>query len=167
MIGQIAAALLLEGEFGTKRLLLPATLKRIGIDLERERQARDWLKGARRLAQERTKFRGLSTQPTMTAGHRTSSERALEDVESLAIEPRLVLCPIEVDRASWRVLLEILDLSNLLVRFPSLRDSLTESRCVVAGARGRPLARGLDIRSQGIQQFFSRMNLLLCVCDTE
>ncbi|HEY0136301.1 MAG TPA: hypothetical protein VGB85_19585, partial [Nannocystis sp.] len=40
------------------------------------------------------------------------------------------------------MLLEIPDLSHLLLRFPQMRDVLTESRCSVAGAAGRPLARG-------------------------
>ena len=58
----------------------------------------------------------------------------------LGIEPRVVLRPIE--DAAWEVLLEIPDLSHLLLRFPQMRDVLTESRCSVAGAAGRPLARG-------------------------
>lgn len=60
LVGQIAAALLLEGRFGTDSLVYPATLERISKDLDRERRAREWLRGARRSAQERARIRGLA-----------------------------------------------------------------------------------------------------------
>src|SRR5262245_34518222 len=142
LIGQIAAALLLEGELGTSDLLLAATLKRIGADLDRERNARNWLHSARRQARERARFRGLSVPSTPTRTPREAVERAREEVATLAIEPRLVLRPRSVGGESWEVLLEIPDLSHLLQRFPTTRDALADSRCVVAGASGRPLARG-------------------------
>jgi hypothetical protein len=138
LLGQIAAALLLEGEAGTAGLLLPETLRRIGSDLDRERSAREWLRTARHLAQERARFRGLSVPGGGTSAF---PERAREDAAALGIEPRLVLRPKDVSGASWDVLLEIPDLSHLLLRLPSARAALVESRCVVAGASGRPLAR--------------------------
>ncbi|HEY1694667.1 MAG TPA: hypothetical protein VGG39_20995 [Polyangiaceae bacterium] len=139
LVGQIAAALLLQGREGFKTLLHPMTLKRIGDDVDRERRGRDWLRGARRAAEERAKIRGLTIgRPTKTTFDRRDEARA--EVERLGIEPRLVLRPIEDSR--WEVSLEIPDLSHLLLRFPQVRDVLTESRCTVAGAAGRPLARG-------------------------
>jgi hypothetical protein len=139
LVGQIAAALLLQGKEGVKTLLHPMTLKRIGDDVDRERRGRDWLRGARRAAEERARIRGLTIgRPTTTTFQRRDEARA--EVERLGIEPRLVLRPIE--RSRWEVSLEIPDLSHLLLRFPQVRDVLTESRCNVAGAAGRPLARG-------------------------
>jgi len=139
LVGQIAAALLLQGKEGFKTLLHPATLKRIGDDVDRERRGRDWLRGARRAAEQRAKIRGLTIgRSTNTTFQRR--EEAREEVVRLGIEPRLVLRPIEGSR--WEVSLEIPDLSHLLLRFPQVREVLTESRCTVAGAAGRPLARG-------------------------
>lgn len=140
LVGQIAAALLLQGKEGFKALLHPTTLKRIGDDVDRERRGRDWLRGARRAAEERAKIRGLITigRPTNTAFQRRDEAR--EEVVRLGIEPRLVLRPIDGSR--WEVSLEIPDLSHLLLRFPQVRDVLTESRCTITGAVGRPLARG-------------------------
>jgi len=139
LVGQIAAALLLQGKEGFKTLLHPATLSRIGDDVDRERRGRDWLRSARRAAEERAKIRGLSIgKPTTTIFERRDEARL--EVERLGIEPRLVLRPIEGSR--WEVSLEIPDLSHLLLRFPQVRNVLTESRCTVAGAAGRPLARG-------------------------
>lgn len=143
LLGQIAAALLLQGEFGTDSLIHPATLRRIGEDLDRERRAREWLRGARRFARERAQIRGLGllgrgAKPSRI-GH---PEDARAEVAELGIEPRLVLRPIDLTNVSWEVSLEIPNLSHLLIRFPQTREILTGSRCVVAGAAGRPLARG-------------------------
>src|SRR5690606_26148673 len=57
LVGQIAAALLIEDESGSRSLLLPLTLRRIAEDLNRERLAREWLRGARRIA-HRAQMRG-------------------------------------------------------------------------------------------------------------
>jgi hypothetical protein len=139
LVGQIAAALLLQGKEGFETLVHPMTLKRIGDDVDRERRGRDWLRGARRAAEERARIRGLSIgRPTTTTFQRRDEAHA--EVERLGIEPRLALRPIEGSR--WEVSLEIPDLSHLLLRFPQVREVLTESRCTVAGAAGRPLARG-------------------------
>lgn len=139
LVGQIAAALLLQGKEGFKTLLLPTTLRRIGDDVDRERRGRDWLRVARRAAEERATIRGLTLgRSTSTPIQRRDEARA--EVVRLGIEPRLMLRPIEGGR--WEVSLEIPDLSHLLIRFPQVRDVLTESRCTVDGAAGRPLARG-------------------------
>ncbi len=142
LVGQIAAALLLQGEFGTGSLIHPATLKRISEDLDRERRAREWLGGARRFAQERAQIRGLALARGTTPCIVRRPEEARAEVAALGIEPRLVLRPTDVSGASWEVSLEIPDLSHLLLRFPRTREILTGSRCIVAGASGRPLARG-------------------------
>ena len=139
LVGQIAAALLLQGKEGFKTLLHPTTLKRIGDDVDRERRGRDWLRGARHAAEERATIRGLTIGRSTTTTFQRREE-ARDEVVRLGIEPRLVLRPIEGSR--WEVSLEIPDLSHLLLRFPQVREILMESRCTVAGAAGRPLARG-------------------------
>jgi hypothetical protein len=145
LVGQIAAALLLQGKEGFKALLHPMTLQRIGDDVDRERRGRDWLRGARRAAEERAMIRGLTIgRPTTTSFQCRDEARA--EVVRLGIEPRLVLRPIEGSR--WEVSLEIPDLSHLLLRFPQVRDVLIDSRCTVAGAAGRPLARGRCLHGQ-------------------
>jgi hypothetical protein len=139
LVGQIAAALLLQGKGGFRPLLDQMTLQRIGDDLDLERRGREWLRGARHAAEERAKIRGLAIdRATEMTFHRGDEARA--EIERLGIEPRFVLRPIEGSR--WDILLEIPDLSPLLGRFPQTRDVLTESRCTVVGAAGRPLAGG-------------------------
>ena len=142
LVGQIAAALLLQRDLGTDTLIHRATLQRIAQDLERERLGREWLKDARRFAQERARIRGLAVgSPRHTATPR-KPEEARAEAMALGIEPRLVLRPTDTFRGSWEVSLEIPDLSHLLHRFPATQSVLSNSRCVVAGAAGRPLARG-------------------------
>jgi len=142
LIGQIAKALLLQDVQGSDSLILSSTLRRIRENLDGVRAARDWLRGAQRLAQQRVQFRGLSSGrvPSADPGPPTHTELAREQVAALAIEPRLILRPSSVD--SWDVRLEMPDLSHLIDKFPALRSVLTKSRCVVAGSSGRWLASG-------------------------
>jgi hypothetical protein len=140
LVGQIATALLLQGESGTRGLLHPATLARISQDLDRERRARDWLRAAQKSAHERAHIRGLAFGRAATRPVARRDE-ARAEVAALGIEPRLVLRPSVPGGTQWGVSLEIPDLSSLLFRFPGTRETLTSSRCVVAGAAGRPLAR--------------------------
>ena len=143
LVGQIAGALLLEGEFESGDLIHTATLRRISEDLDRERRTRDWLRGARRFARERAQVRGLRLPAkNITADDVRDTGAARAEIRALGIEPRLVLRPMDAERLSWVVSIEVPDLSHLLVRFPHTRDVLTGSRCTVAGATGRPLARG-------------------------
>lgn len=143
LVGQIAAALLLQGEFGTASLVYPATLTRIADDLDRERRAREWLRSARRFAKERAQVRGFASLRKIARSTIGSPDDARIELASLGIEPRLILRPIDAYAESWGVTLEVPDLSHLLVRFPHTREILAGSRCVVAGSTGRPLPRGI------------------------
>lgn len=141
LVGQIAAALLLEGESGTDSLLDAPTLRRISRDLDEERRGREWLRAARSSARERARVRGLAREPSRKTGPRRTEE-ARAEVAALGIEPRLVLRPGDVEGTSWSVSIEIPDLSSLCRRFPDTQPVLTQSRCRVAGYEGRPIARG-------------------------
>ena len=141
LVGQIATALLLEGESGTDGLLDPPTLRRIGRDLDQERRGREWLRAARQSARERARVRGLAREQSRKTGPRRPAE-ARAEVAALGIEPRLVLQPVDVEGTSWGVSIEIPDLSNLCRRFRDTQQVLTQSRCRVAGYEGRPIARG-------------------------
>ena len=139
LIGQLAAALLLEGELGSDGHLLPATLRRIAEDLDREQRAREWLRSARGLARARARFQGIANVPASAV--RGGVAGARDTVAALGIEPSVFLRPCDVGGAEWTVHLQIPDLSHLVLKFPELRQALTQSRCKVAGAVGAPLAR--------------------------
>lgn len=142
LIGQIAAALLLQGATSERGLIHEATLRRIGEDLDRERRARAWLQSARQAARDRVRIRGISPGASATQSSRRCAVAARDDAAVLGIEPRLILHPTESTQMSWDVSLDIPDLSPLLTRLPGSRETLTNTRCRVTGARGRPLARG-------------------------
>ena len=143
LVGQIASALLLQGDAGWNELIHPATFERISEDLDQERRARDWLRTARQTAKDRIQVRGLGH---LRHGHAHPSinrkDEARREIEILGIEPRLVLLPADSSRVSWNVSLEIPHMSHLPLRFPQAKDILTNSRFVVAGTSGRPRARG-------------------------
>ena len=143
LLGQIASALLIQGQTGSSELIYPPTLQRISEDLDRERQAREWLQRARRSANERVQIHGLGSLSSQTSPPYVSKlDDARVAAADLGIEPRLILRPRDVSNGSWDMLLEIPDLSSLMLRFPTSLEILTDSRCVVAGSQGRPLARG-------------------------
>jgi hypothetical protein len=142
LVGQIAAALLVQRDVGADTLIHRLTLQRIGQDVERERLGREWLKDARRFAQERTGVRGLAVRSLREMTTPQKPEDARAQAMALGIEPRILLRPTDSARSSWEVAIEIPDLSHLVHRFPATVNILSNSRCVVAGAAGRPLARG-------------------------
>ena len=143
LLGQIAAALLTQGRAGSNELIYPATLQRISEDLDRERQAREWLQRARRSVDERVQIRGLGTTSSRAFPSTVGQlDEARATVAQLGIEPRLVLRPRDTSGESWDILLEVPGLSHLMLRFPQTREILTGCRCRVAGSQGRPLARG-------------------------
>lgn len=140
LLGQIATALLLEDRSETESLIYPPTLRRIAEDLDRQRQAREWLRGAKRFVQERLHVRGLALHGESHAKG-SISEQARAEVAALGLEPRLVLQPTDRLLSSWSVWLDIPELSNLLIKFPLFQDILAGSRCIIAGTDGRPKAR--------------------------
>lgn len=140
LMGQIATALLLEGKAASESLILPTTLRRIGADLNREQQSKEWLRKARGIAIERLKVKGLA--PDRPGGGQELEARQREELKSIALEPRFVLRPSFTSTNSWTVFLQIPELSPIIELVPEARDILLESRCVVAGTTGRPLARG-------------------------
>ena len=149
LIGQLASALLLDQDRESNEVILPTTVRRLRADLEREQAAREWLQDARRVAGERVKLRGLTRQGS-SAREKAIEEDGGEETKPLRIEPRLLLRPKDIERSSWDVLLEIPDLSGLVAQFPTARDVVLGSRCIVAGSSGRPLARGRLV--QGAQR---------------
>jgi hypothetical protein len=142
LVGQIAAALLLEPESGAATGIFAKTLHRIRTDVDRERRAREWLRNARRFAEAGARIRALKPRAERAKPTALQTEQIQAEVAALGIEPRLMLRPADGSGSQWSVFCEIPDLSPLLLKFPDMRDVLTGSRCFVAGAARAPLARG-------------------------
>ena len=137
LLGQIALALLRPREL-TDALLLPTSLQRIAHDLEAERSAASWLRGARGTV-ERTSIRLSGVR---RVGEVAPSEPFEEQVRSAArlASPRLAL---RVDRSGsglWNAILRLPNLSPIAAVSPGVREALLTSRCW-APAADRPIAR--------------------------
>lgn len=138
LLGQVAAALLTGEE--EAELLLDSTLRRIVDDLEREREARRWLREAKRSA-DRVRLKGLDSR--RDAGGPTASrpqpERAPEPVTESTTAPDLYTrCTEE----GWQLRVEVPDFTPLFVRYPDLVEAFGAARCRVKGHSGTPRPRG-------------------------
>ena len=139
-LGQIATALLLRGDELSSALIHPQTLARISADLDRERLARTWLRGARENARRRLQFQAIHGQGMKGASSEGDSDGGVgRTAGGVALEPLLILRPQAA--CGWEVRVELPDLSVLPVRAPNLADALL-SRCRVPASSARPRARG-------------------------
>ncbi len=149
LIGQLATGLLLTQESKEESLILPSTLRRIAIDLDRNQRSREWLKSAQSRASSvrlRGLYRGTSfrTEGDFDAKDDevpSDKRRAMIDI---GIEPEIFLQ--RVDSNNWSVRLELPEFAPLLLKSPQFRDILTTQRCLIAGTSGRILARGFLLR---------------------
>lgn len=151
LLGQIALALLLQdtgdAPGGVAGVVLEAdTLARIVSDLNRERDARQWLADARSAA--RFRVRGLSRIPLR--GRRgelvSSGDRAREAQDAAEILPRPHFLLREQAPNWWQVRVELPNLANLATRSPRVSDILMRSQGRVAGAAVPILAKGRIVR---------------------
>jgi hypothetical protein len=139
LVRQIATALLFHEDKLGRSLILPKTLQRIVDNLEQERGAREWLRSARSSV-SRIELQGLSKGNTTQSSSVFGPKEARSHISGLGIEPQLILLPLA--ESSWQLHLQLPDFSPLLARFPTLRNVFMDSRCIVMGSSGRPLARG-------------------------
>ena len=137
-IGQIAAALLTEDRQVASSLIHQATLTKISADLERERLARRWMKGARDSLRRRIRFTSIRGQRGSQSSGGQSAER--ETLVAPRLEPRLFLRP--QGEGKWEAAVELPDLSHLSAVKPALRNVLANSPCKITATSGRPRGRG-------------------------
>lgn len=151
LLGQIALALLVQdtadalgGAAGA--ILHSDTLRRIIEDLNRERDASQWLAEARSTA--RFHIRGLSRIPLRgrAAGSATNGD-VVQELSAGAgplPRPRLILRETAADR--WQVRVQLPNLAHLAAQSPRSSDILMRTDGRVAGASVPVLARGRIVR---------------------
>lgn len=151
LLGQIALALLMhdsaDAPVGVAEAILHAdTLRRITEDLNRERDARQWLADARSAA--RFRMSGLSriTLRSRTLGVAPNSEDVHDsaDVAASLPRPRFILREIAVDQ--WQARVQLPNLANLAGQSPRAKDTLMRVQGRVAGAAVPILANGRIVR---------------------
>ncbi len=142
LLGQIALALLRPRAVGDE-MLLRSTLQRVAQDLEKQREAAAWLKGARRSVE----------QPTIRTGGRAFVRAApepatvVERVRAFAktSAPRVFLRQEDDGGRRWGVRLRLPYVGPLVEMSPDVRSAVMGSRCW-APAAGAPIARGRLLR---------------------
>jgi hypothetical protein len=143
LVGQIATALLLTEQDKEKALILPSTLDRIAVDLDKNQRSKEWLGDARRRA-DQVRIRGLSRstddQENLVSATGSILTPLQKEILELGLEPKLFLRRKGPD--TWAVQLELPDLTSLIQRFPGLRTVVAGQRCTIAGTKGTPLPRG-------------------------
>lgn len=132
LLGHVAAALLSRDDADSP-YLLGSTLRRLIDGLEREREAKLWLQGARAAAAS-VRMRGF--QPGQVRG---GGARSLPQRLPAPTDPRLILR--NTDRG-WRAYAQLPDLSGLNDRLPHVYEELRIRRARVEGADDTILARG-------------------------
>lgn len=132
LTGQIVLALL-GGESAESILIHPPVLKRIVADLERRRNAREWLKETQRVVADRFKGIGRGTDSSVSHLPKDLPERALPDVSKLAIRPSLFLR--YAGAGKWSVFLEVKSFRPVAALSTTLHSFLDRTRCRLNGSR--------------------------------
>jgi hypothetical protein len=143
LLGQIALALLRPEAIGDE-VLFRSTLRRIALDLEKQRQAADWLKSARRSAEEPS-FRagGRKYAPAAAPSSRDDAERVRTFAKTSA--PRVFLRQEDSEERHWGVRLRLPYLGSLIELSHNIRSAVLGSRCWAPAAEA-PIARGRLLR---------------------
>lgn len=128
LTGRIVLALFDETPSEGEEPIYPPTLKRIVGDLERVRQARDWLKEAQRVARDR--FRGVAKRSGRLAAQPSRSTPGTAAGPS--IRPSLFLR--HVGSGEWSLGIEVPGFRGVAMLRPDIRAFLTRTRCRVNGA---------------------------------
>lgn len=130
LVGHIVLALLDHRTVEEDSAILPQALERIVSDLEKARNARQWLHDARKEA-EVARMRGTARRLAdngSTNGHRAPLE------QRPAIRPLLSLRRTGVDQ--WTPIVEIPSFQEVAHLSPDLGEFLKRTRCSVAGSSG-------------------------------
>jgi hypothetical protein len=132
LLGHVAATVLSEG--GGAAALLESTLHRIVDDISSEREARTWLRAAKRSA-DRVRLSGASSDRDGSGGRGTEST-SVTDRASAPVG--FTLHPTD---SGWQLRLRVPDYSPLFVRHPGVGDAVRKSRIIVTGSDSAPRPR--------------------------
>lgn len=128
LTGRIVLGLFDEAPSEGEEPIYPPTLKRIVDDLERVRQARDWLKEARRVVRDR--FKGVSKRVGGCAASPLRSTASMAAPTS--IRPSLFLR--HIGSAEWTLGIEVSGFRGVAMLSPDMRTFLRSTRCRLNGA---------------------------------
>ena len=131
LTGQIVLALL-GGASDESKLVHPPTLKRIVADLDKIRNAREWLKETQRVVSDRFKGIGRGVGPSAPRPERPS-EPAFLDTSNLSIRPSLFLR--YAGPGKWSAFLQVRSFRPAAALSSEIRSFLNRTRCRLNGAQ--------------------------------
>lgn len=132
LTGQIIAALL-GGNSTEAELIHSPTLQRITEDLERVRNAREWLKETRRVVSDRFKGIGQGTGgPVIRSPSTDPLGSPRLDTSHLAIRPSLMLRHAGTNK--WSAFLKVKSFRPIAALSPEIHAFLDSTRCRLNGA---------------------------------
>ncbi|MEF3696229.1 hypothetical protein [Desulfolutivibrio sp.] len=117
-----------------KEPIYPPTLRRIVTDLEEVRNAREWLKEAKRVVSDRFKGIGRGTEPIVCRPFICPLSRTAADSVNLSIRPNLLLR--HAGGGTWSVLLEVPSFRSIAVLSADFQSFLQRTRCRLNGGGG-------------------------------
>ncbi len=131
LTGRIVLALLNKIQAEGEEPIYPPTLKRIVTDLEKVRNAREWLKEAQRVATDRFKGIGSGTGPSGQRPYIDHDGR-VRDRAAPDISPGLLLRYAGAD--AWSVVMEVPSFRSIAAISADIRLFLRCTRCRLNGA---------------------------------
>ena len=132
LVGRIVLAMLHEDPEEAVEPIYPATLMRIVSDLERVRNAREWLKETQRVVSDRFKGIGRGSGPPAQPPHAGPDRRPDRAASHPEIRPTLLLRHSGAD--TWALLMGVPGFSGVGVLSKEVRNFLRRSRCRLNGA---------------------------------
>ena len=132
LTGRIVLALLGETPAKGEEPIYPPTLRRIVGDLERIRNAREWLKETQHTVTDRFKGIGRGSGQTGQHSHTDDHDRVSDGTYHLDIQPSLLLR--YAGAATWSVVMELPDFRNVAALNADVRTFLRHTRCRLNGA---------------------------------
>jgi len=139
LVGRIALAMLGRQAAQHGSPLNPVTLARLVSDLNKTREAGEWLKEAKRVVGDRSRGLYLPRSSDENATGATSA-RTPSTSTSLGIRPALLLRRSAANR--WSVVLEVPNFEDVARLGPDLSRFLKSTRCTIAGTGGAMLPPG-------------------------
>ncbi|WP_428098788.1 hypothetical protein [Candidatus Rariloculus sp.] len=130
LTGRIVLALLGEQSVGGSEPIYPSTLQRIVEDLEKVRNAREWLGEARRYVKDR--FTGIATGLPGTRATQFSGEPSVPAAPQFDVRPKLYLS--HRGGGKWIVWTEVPSFREICSLSANIRSFLRGTRCRLNGA---------------------------------
>jgi len=134
LVGRIVTALVYNDPSIAGDCIYEKTLTRIVHDLEKVRNAREWLYETKRIV-ELVRLHGLESRMGYSGATDEEYEEQEPKEDRYNIRPKLVLW--HIGNGTWKAMVHLHGFSSLIKQSSHLQNFFKETRCSVAGTDGR------------------------------